>query len=1140
MSSLCTFALLPRASRPCPRRHDLRRRRLLLERLEDRTLPSGAGIQPTFILYHTGQTSPADLPFPVPTAFTPAAIRQAYGINLLSGDGTGATIAIVDAFDDPKFVNRSPTLPLASDSAFLASDLHQFDVQYGLPEPAGFFTKVDQNGGNAYPATEPFPNSGGSPFGNWEYEEALDVEWVHALAPGAHIILVEAIDASPTNLFAAEKWAGGSSGAQVVSNSWGAYEIGTYGGVLGGAEETTYDSSFVQPPGYGVTYLAGTGDVEAGLYPAFSPDVVAVGGTSLYVNSDGSYNHEVGWVGSGGGLSVYELQPGYQKNVVPPSMSTQFGNGMAYRTIPDVSFDADPDTGVSVYDSYNGGYWRSWWQFGGTSVACPCWAALVGIVDGLRAAAGESSLSGPGQLLPILYSLPPSDFHDVTSGNNGLYNAGPGYDLVTGLGSPVANQLIPDAVGLPYAQISSPAAGSSVAAPPTSYSVTFAQPIDPTSALASAFTVNGLPASSVTLDSTDTIATYTFATNPVTAQGAQYMTLAVAGVTVNNKSVNLTFRATFYYDAVTLAIVSANPPSGAMVQASGFPFDVTFNEPIDPTRVNTSNLVLSQGTVASAVVEPGNETVQYTLTGVTQDGSMTVTIPAGTFKDQYDNPASPSLTATYPVDLTTQTYPTPLDAVSPPGSLVYQGSHSDMIQSATDVDAYTLNINAGQTITVLATTTGGLQPTVVLSDPSNHILGSATAAGPDQSALLQTIPTTSAGTYTVTVSGAGGSTGDYTLGFTLNAALDTANLGGPVNDTLSSAQEIDSSFIALDSGSRRGAVLGTISSSQDYYSFSISAGDAVTLALQGNSPLGLALEDASGTTLATGSANAVTGEVLLSDFVAPVTGTYYAAVMGDTGTTYNLVVTRNADIANGLNVSPAAAQPVLPGQGGAAHVLGDLSSTTTAIAFSELPEQPVNGVSLKGITFGFTVNGQPSTGATFGYPYTGNSKYSTAPDLFGNTAGVLTMNFAGLISDLSFGLVLFNGGTVNNACTVQLYDPFGALVATIPITTTVPPGPITVPGVPQYTLSEALFTYSGAAAARAVLRFNSAAAGTFLLGNLSFNTGEYDFYQLNLAAGAAFQAGTATPSGGPGAFNNLLDPGAAPAEFGGHGRCPGR
>ena len=367
------------AVRPRIRARPRRRRALLeLEALEVRTLPN-VSFEPPYLLFDPQGTA-AGKSTPYSSAFTPAGIEQAYGIDqlLLNGDnGSGETIAIVDAYDNPNLVSSSA-------ANFITSDLHQFDVQYNLPEPAGFFTKVNQSGGTTYPATDP----AGAGKTNWEAEEALDVEWVHALAPQAHLLLVEAIDNS-NNLFTAAAWAGSQSGAQVVSMSWGSDEF---------SGETSFDTStFVSPASHGVTYLAATGDNgQPGGYPAFSPNVVAVGGTTLTVNSNGSYSSESGWSGSGGGISQDEAQPTYQATLTPSG--TQ-------RTTPDVAFDADPSSGVSVYDSYNGASTGGpWYQFGGTSFATPSWAALVASADQVRASEGLGSLDGLSQTLPILYA----------------------------------------------------------------------------------------------------------------------------------------------------------------------------------------------------------------------------------------------------------------------------------------------------------------------------------------------------------------------------------------------------------------------------------------------------------------------------------------------------------------------------------------------------------------------------------------------------------------------------------------------------------------------------------------------------------------------------------------------------------------
>jgi hypothetical protein len=184
--------------------------------------------------------------------------------------------------------------------------------------------------------------------------------------------------------------------------------------------------------------------------------VLAVGGTSLYLNNNGTYSHESGWSGSGGGVSQYESEPSFQTDV----QST--GN----RTEPDVSIVADPYTGVAIYDSYDNGSSTPWEQVGGTSLATPLWAALIAIADQGRVLAGATMLDGPSQTLPYLYDLPSTDFHDITSGSNDGETAGSGYDEVTGIGSPIANLLVPDLAdwGLPNQLVITTEPASSVAA----------------------------------------------------------------------------------------------------------------------------------------------------------------------------------------------------------------------------------------------------------------------------------------------------------------------------------------------------------------------------------------------------------------------------------------------------------------------------------------------------------------------------------------------------------------------------------------------------------------------------------------------------------------------------------------------------
>ena len=344
-----------------------------------------------------------------PTGYSPTQIRHAYGFDQISfnggtADGSGETIAIVDAYDDPN----------------IASDLHAFDVAFGLADPN--FTKVNQNGG----ATLPRGNSG------WATEIALDVEWAHAIAPKANILLVEASDASYNNLFAAVNYARNAAGVVAVSMSWGGSEC---------SGETSLDGYLTTPANHnGVAFVVASGDSGAPAeYPEASPNVLSVGGTSLRLTSSNTISTESAWVDSTGGLSTYESEPAFQKGIVTQTTTN--------RATPDVSYDADPNTGFPVYDSY--GTSAVWGQYGGTSDAAPQWSALIAIADQGRALAGLSPLSG-GQLLTDIYQMPSGDFHDITSGStlgSQTLPAAVGYDLATGRGTPAANLIVGALVG---------------------------------------------------------------------------------------------------------------------------------------------------------------------------------------------------------------------------------------------------------------------------------------------------------------------------------------------------------------------------------------------------------------------------------------------------------------------------------------------------------------------------------------------------------------------------------------------------------------------------------------------------------------------------------------------------------------------
>jgi hypothetical protein len=406
-----------------PARPKIKSCHLRLEALEERALLSISQFFPTDLRAFGDDVHP--LGGSGPSGYTPSQIRHAYGFDQITfsggiaGNGSGTTIAIVDAYDDPN----------------IANDLHQFDVRFGLADPV--FNKVSQTGGLNYPVA----NSG------WISEIALDVEWAHAIAPGAHILLVEANSSSYSDLLTAVDYAAKQSGVVAVSMSWGSSEF---------SSQTYLDSNFVTPSGHqGVTFVVSSGDNGApASYPATSPNVLTVGGTHVSLDSQGNILSESTWSGSGGGISQYEAQPSYQKGKVPQSASM--------RTSPDVAYDADPYTGFPVYDSYNNGSSAPWSQFGGTSDAAPQWAALIAIADQGRVLAGLGSLDGATQTLPMIYGMPFADFHDITSGSSTgspNYSAAPGYDLTTGRGTPYANRVVANLVGSNTTPPQSPPSG---------------------------------------------------------------------------------------------------------------------------------------------------------------------------------------------------------------------------------------------------------------------------------------------------------------------------------------------------------------------------------------------------------------------------------------------------------------------------------------------------------------------------------------------------------------------------------------------------------------------------------------------------------------------------------------------------------
>jgi len=391
----------------------------------------------------TGDAPPSDafcrsLGFP---CYSPQEIRHAYGVDKLTDagtTGTGQSIVIIDSFGSPT----------------LANDLATFDAGYGLPAPPSL-TVLSPLG------TVPFDPDNGDMVG-WAFETTLDVEWAHAMAPGASIVVLtspvsetEGVQGMP-EFAALIKYALDHHLGQIISQSWGATE-NTLFSPEGQQVISDFEALYARAAAQNVTVLASSGDTGSTNYdenfdlypypvvgfPASSPLVTSVGGTSLYADTQGNYQSETVW-GSptgpfgycgagGGGVSQVFSEPLYQHFVWGPQQALLAN----HRGIPDVSWIADPCQGILTYNGFIPGG-EGWYFIGGTSEGSPQWAGLVADLNQL-------ARHPLGFLNPLLYSLGAlhTGFHDVTVGNNADletdvpgYDAVTGWDLATGWGSP--------------------------------------------------------------------------------------------------------------------------------------------------------------------------------------------------------------------------------------------------------------------------------------------------------------------------------------------------------------------------------------------------------------------------------------------------------------------------------------------------------------------------------------------------------------------------------------------------------------------------------------------------------------------------------------------------------------------------------
>jgi subtilase family serine protease len=567
------------------------------------------------------------------STYTPAQIRAAYGLPALPPSGTtltaalaaqlgaGQTIYIVDAMHNPN----------------TAAELAAFNQKFGLPgcsqkaiatgaalplaaAPANSceLAVVFNTSSGTMTATQPAYDAG------WATEIALDVQWAHATAPLARIVLIEAASASLDNLQGAVKLAN-AMGPGVVSMSFGAPE-----GSWTGAANAVFTAA-------NMTYLAATGDSGASVqWPAVSPNVVAVGGTSLTYTGSGSRS-ETGWTQTGGGISAYTATPSYQSNAVP-GLGT-----LAHRGVADVSFNADPKTGQYVAVIASGSSTPSWISAGGTSLSTPQWAGLIALANANRALNAKPALGAPHAVLYGQIAAVPgnyaSAFADVISGSDGsctTCSAKNGYDQLSGLGTPNGASLL-SALSGASAVASAPTVVSAAIGGKVGTALSFT--VSAAGAHPLTFALSGAP-SGMTIGSTGTVSW----TTPVAG------TYAVA-VTATDSMTGLKGQGTYTVTIAALSapVVTGGSISGKVGTALSFAVAVSNANPVTYalSGAPAGMAISSSGVVSWAAPVAGNYSVTVTArdskTGLSGQGVYKIGIATGTVSSSSLTVSAPAL-----------------------------------------------------------------------------------------------------------------------------------------------------------------------------------------------------------------------------------------------------------------------------------------------------------------------------------------------------------------------------------------------------------------------------------------------------------------------------------------------------------------
>lgn len=336
--------------------------------------------------------------------YSPGQIRHAYGIDRLGEDGAGQVIGIVTAYD-------SPAIPRDVQTFIETYHLARLNGLPGAPAcnvrdgPHPCFQRIYSEDPPSY-------------RDRWATETCLNVDWAHAIAPGADILVIESPRDDAFAMLGAVDLAV-RSGASVIAMSWGSQEF---------SDETLYDYHFRHA---GVAFVASTGDVGVVNWPAASPYVISVGGSSLRLDRAGNVLSDRPWNGAVTGYSAFEPEPAYQ-------LSAEIPSPRRTRAVPDVSYAADPDHGFPVYNPDSPFAEAGWLELGGTSVGVPQWAGVIALADQRRS---NQRLSTDSLTSSAIYTAASGTLHWTNFRPIG--NSSTSFDLATGLGAPRVDRLVP-------------------------------------------------------------------------------------------------------------------------------------------------------------------------------------------------------------------------------------------------------------------------------------------------------------------------------------------------------------------------------------------------------------------------------------------------------------------------------------------------------------------------------------------------------------------------------------------------------------------------------------------------------------------------------------------------------------------------